>query len=245
MANFEDANVVRALASGEISKMTNPQLKKALSTLISADNQAQASNDVLLQEIRSIKEELKNMANIKKEVDQLSQKLDDAYKIIGQQQLFLEKLDNRERQRNIVITGLPEENDAIGNSDAEKVRKVMDAMGYQLTSDPETWEIRRLGKPDDNNKKRPVLIVVDNGYQRNEILKKAKNLKSATGPFSTVYVRKDVHPAIRKETARLKTREREEKEKPENVGVEIRYDWKRRVLLRDGNVIDKFTPYFF
>ncbi len=75
-------------------------------------------------------------------------------------------------------------------------------------------------------------------------MKKAKNLKSIEGPMSSVYVRKDVHPSVRKEMAQLRQREKEEKEKPENVGVNIVYDWKRRVLLREGNVIDKFSHFF-
>ena len=60
-----------------------------------------------------------------------------------------------------------------------------------------------------------------------------------------MYIKKDVHPAIRRETARLRKREREEREKAENVGVNVTYDWKNRVLTRDGVVIDRFTPRFF
>ena len=44
---------------------------------------------------------------------------------------------------------------------------------------------------------------------------------------------------------RLRAREREEKEKPDNAGVNIVYDWKRRVLLRDGVIIDRYSPRFF
>ena len=86
---------------------------------------------------------------------------------------------------------------------------------------------------------------MNNEDQRNDILRKAKNLKSLDEPLSSVYIKKDVHPAVRKENMRLRTREREEKEKPENAEVDISYDWRRRVLLRDGVVIDKFSPYFF
>ncbi|KAK4299838.1 hypothetical protein Pmani_027910 [Petrolisthes manimaculis] len=45
--------------------------------------------------------------------------------------------------------------------------------------------------------------------------------------------------------ARLRQREREEKEKPENAGVSIRYDWKDRVLYRDEEIIDKYSTNFF
>ena len=132
----------------------------------------------------------------------------------------------------------------MGDTDAEKVRKVIDATGHQVTSDPTSWEIKRLGQQNDG-KKRLVLVVLEDGNERNEILKKAKNLKSQSGSLARVYVKKDVHPAVRKEMARLRQREKEEKEKAENIGVNIRIDWRKRELLRDGNVIDKFLPYFF
>ena len=57
--------------------------------------------------------------------------------------------------------------------------------------------------------------------------------------MSTVYVKKkDMHPAVRREHTRFWKREREEKENPTNVSVNI-YDWKNYVLLRDGVIIDR------
>ena len=145
----------------------------------------------------------------------------------------------------MVITGLAEDADDIGGTDEEKVQKVyVEATGYQENFSTASWEIKRLGQPNPT-KKRPVLVVVDNERQRNGILRQARYLKSTPGPLSSVYVKKDAHPAVRKEMARLRSREREEKAKPENAGVNIVYDWKKRVLLRDGNVIDRFCPYFF
>ena len=57
--------------------------------------------------------------------------------------------------------------------------------------------------------------------QRDNILRAAKNLKNAGRPASNVCIKNDVHPAVRKEAARLQRREREEKEKAENVRVNI------------------------
>lgn len=54
-----------------------------------------------------------------------SERLDDAYKIIHNQQLFLESLGSKER-RNLVITGLSENVDEVGATDNEKKRKVAD-----------------------------------------------------------------------------------------------------------------------
>ena len=243
MATTEDVEAIRAMAPSEINKMTNPQLMKALTTLINAEA-GQTSNNALIEEVRGMREDIRNLAGIKQEVDGLSKKLNEAFDIITKQQLFLEALDNRERRNNLVILGMTEVPDVNGSSDVEKVKKVIEATGHQLTSDPTSWNIRRLGR-EDERKKRPILVVMNNEDQRNDILRKAKNLKSLDEPLSSVYIKKDVHPAVRKENMRLRTREREEKEKPENAEVEISYDWRRRVLMRDGVVIDKFSPYFF
>jgi len=69
-------------------------------------------------------------------------------------------------------------------------------------------------------------VTVEDPQQRDTILQQAKNLKNADGPMSKVYMKKDLHPAVRKEMNRLRKREKEEKEKAENVGVNISYDCK-------------------
>lgn len=140
MAPLEEADTVRALASGEINMMTNPQLKKALATLINTDASQQPSNNDLLDEIKSLKEEIRVLAGIKQKLDQLSEVLDQACSIILQQQLFLESLDSNERKNNPIITGVSEEEDIIGSTDVEKVQKVITATGCQLTTDPASWE---------------------------------------------------------------------------------------------------------
>ena len=70
-------------------------------------------------------------------------------------------------------------------------------------------------------------------------------MKDVEGILSKVYIKKDIHPAIRKENDRLRKREKEEKEKAENVGSDVSYDWKRRVLTRDGVINDRLMLKFF
>ena len=43
-----------------------------------------------------------------------------------------------------------------------------------------------------------------------------------------VYVKKDVHPLVRKELSRLREVEKRERDKPENQGRNVRYDYKER-----------------
>lgn len=112
----------------------------------------------------------------------------------------------------------------------------------QVTVNLDMWIVKRLGQPDDR-RKRPMHVKVESQDQRNKILQVAKNLKEK-GEFARVFIKKDIHPASRKELMRLRNREREEREKPDNQGVQIVYDWRNRVLVRDGVVIDRYFPNF-
>lgn len=240
---YNDVTTVRSLTPSDIEKLRNAQLKQALSTLINDTRSEEPSNSVLLDELRSVKQAIAEVATLKQEVMRLSEKLDNAYKVIHQQQLFLESLDGRDRRHNLIVTGVSEDADGLGNGDDEKISNIMETIGGG-EEDRSRWSMKRLGQRDDRNK-RPILITVNDQKQRDSILRRAKNLKDAQQPASTVYIKKDVHPAVRRETARLRKREREEKEKAENVGVNITYDWKNRVLIREGVIIDRFMPHFF
>ena len=158
-----------------MSKMTNLQLKKALSTLLNAESGEQASNNILLDEILGLRKQVDELGNlkqklwnVKQEVNCLSTRLDEAFKVIAQQQLFLEVMDGKERRRNMLIFVLTEEAGVIGDSDIDKVENVIRATGYKEAFDPSSWE--RLGKsPDDQvvAKIRPILIVMEDGKTRN------------------------------------------------------------------------------
>ena len=240
---YNDVTTVRSLTPGDIEKWKNAQLKQALSTLIKDTRSEEPLNSALLDELRSVKQAIAEVATLKQEVTRLSEKLDNAHKVIHQQQLFLESLDGRDRRHNLIATGVAEDADELGNGDIEKISNIMEAAECG-EEDRSRWSMKRLGQRDDRSK-RLILITVNDQNQRDSILRKAKNLKNAQQPASTVYIKKDVHPAMRKETARLRKREREEKEKVENVDVNITYDWKNRVLTRDGVIIDRFMTHFF
>ena len=78
----------------------------------------------------------------------------------------------------------------------------------------------------------------------NLALNNTKALKGAGDAFKRIYVKKDVHPSLRKEWKRLSDAETAERRKPENAGCTIRFDRERRVLLRNDVIIDKWNPSF-
>ena len=95
------------------------------------------------------------------------------------------------------------------------------------------------------NKKRLILVRVRSKDLRDNALEKAKVHKEAETEYKTIYIKKDVHPPVRKEWNRLKEAETNEKAKPENVGSSIRFDSRERKLYRDDVVIDSWTPHPF
>ena len=123
MANFESIECVRALSQNEVNKMTNPQLKKALATILGAE-QNKPNTDPVLVELREIKDSIRQLSAVKEEVKELSVQLNSAFQIIHQQQIYLESLDNKERRCNLIISGLPEIADDIGSNDLEKLKTV-------------------------------------------------------------------------------------------------------------------------
>ncbi|KAK3871110.1 hypothetical protein Pcinc_023756 [Petrolisthes cinctipes] len=185
-----------------------------------------------------MKQSLRELTTTKQQVANLSERMDDAYKIIHQQQLVLEVLDNKDRKLNLILTGVSESADELGSTDEEKISKVIEATARRMGG----WVTRWLGKINKRNM-RPIHITVNNQIQRDSIVLTGKNLKNANQTLSIVYIKKDVHPAVRRDNTRLRKREREEKGKPEYVGVNIEYDWKNRVLLRNGAAIDSPAQY--
>ena len=102
--------------------------------------------------------------------------------------------------------------------------------------------MKRLGKAGKNNttrRPRPCLVNLKEAEQRTAVLKKAKKIEEKPS-FKDIKIKKDQHPAFRKEWYRLFTVVEEEKKKPENAGCDISFDRKKRVIFKDGIIIDRW-----
>ena len=100
-----------------------------------------------------------------------------------------------------------------------------------------------LGQPNDRG--RFLHVICDTQQQRDAIITTAKELMNAGNLYSRVYIKKDIHPVVRKEIGRLRKKAKDEKAKAENVGATIVFDAKNRTVTRNGVIIDRFTPKFF
>ena len=129
-------------------------------------------------------------------------------------------------------------------TDLEKIELVLNTIGYQ---DPDIVSVQRLGKVNaDAGRSRPVKVVLQTAADRQKALSLVENLAQAQGgSLANIKIKKDTHPAIRKEFGRLFEVERQEKAKPENVGKVVEFDKRKRLITVDGLVVDRFKPSFF
>ena len=104
----------------------------------------------------------------------------------------------------------------------------------------------RLGKPrEENEPPRPLLVITNSIIEAKVVLEYASKLKESTKEeHRKVYIKKDLHPAIRREWKRLRDHAKQEREAPANVGCVIKVDYKKRAVTKDGEVVCKFVSPF-
>ena len=77
------------------------------------------------------------------------------------------------------------------------------------------------------------------------ILRNASKLKDQgeNDPFKRVFLKRDVHPDIRREEKRLYEVFKAERDKPQNVDFDVIFDRKKRVVTVNGEEIDRFKLF--
>ena len=173
---------------------------------------------------------------INKRLDEMQAQVDKQAEILSKQQRYLER---KERANDLIVTGVPDENDSLDGATTEedKLEKIWSKVGVHVVMQFH-W---RLGRRDDRNSRRAILVTLAGKSTRDRILETTNQLKNAGGDYNRICIKKDVHPSIMKEWKRLYGEERAEKERPENAGCEVRLDARERKLYPDGGVIASWT----
>ena len=237
--DYSQADKVGKLSDNQIDQLKVKDLKTALKAMISDPVEAKFAR--LLEVMDKDKQERVLLRN---DLDCMAQKVNTLTEALMQHQKYLEGIEARQRSECLVMSGVPEQdlvvNDVVASTDNQKCAAILKEIGKQ---DIPVKSVIRLGKP--GNRARLMKVSLVNANQRKDILEAAKSLKNAGDTFKNIYIRKDVHPMVQKEFHRLRQVERAEKEKPENVGRNVRYDPANRSVLVDDKVVDQFKPQFF
>ena len=195
-------------------------------------------------EVRELKNTIKeNDARYNERLTALETRAAKQDEITANHQNFFERIDTSQRETKLVVLGVPDDNESLDGAteDAAKLGKVWEAIG-------ETVPIRkhqRLGRQRDG-RSRPILVHVADKDARDAVIGKARKLKEERRePFRTIFVKKDTHPAIRKEWGRLRSVLRAELARPENAGENIRLDTRERKIYKNDVVIDSWRVNYF
>lgn len=235
---------LRKLQRNQLKSINKDELIDAILSASDEDAGPSARLEARLADISKDLADLKrgimsSEGDINKKLKEMQERIDTQASIILQQQKFLEGIDRKERENNLVMLGVPDEGEALDGAtdDDTKIGKVMSVLGVNTR----ICSCRRLGQNNGNDgRKRPVLVIVESKGERDKILSETRKLKDHGSPYDRIYVKKDLHPAVRQEWKRLRTAEATEKNRPENQGCVIRLDVKERKLYRDGLVIDEW-----
>ena len=92
---------------------------------------------------------------------------------------------------------------------------------------------------------RAVKITLANAAHQKPIVSSGKELKNLPEPLNKIYVKKDMHPGVRRELNRLRQAEKSARDDADNIGRNIEYDPAARTLSVDGVIVDRFNPSFF
>ena len=186
--------------------------------------------------------------DVKKLVDEAIKPYKDT---VNHQQRSLEFLEGRNREKNLVVTGISEKD---GNNADEQDRNEVDAVMVAIGCPGiAPAKVSRLGKKkeeraDDLNmqapqRPRPIMISLETVAETKTVLDHCKKLANIE-KYKKVYVKRDTHPMVRKEWARLRSLVKTEKEAPVNIGCDIKLDYKAKAVTRDGAVIARFKSPF-
>lgn len=239
---------LRKLQRNQLTRLTKEEL---IDSILTAPVQDEVPMQQLADKVNLLVNEINELKNvitspdsvINVKISALQAQVDKQAEVIASQQRYLEILDRKERENNIIITGVPDENESLegATTEEEKLNKIWSNVGVAVQEGTH----RRLGNETRDGRRRPILVTINNKQVRLQVLENAKKLKQLTGEYTKIYIKKDIHPSIRKEWKRLRDAEKEERERPENAGCVIRFEAKERKLYRDGTIIDSWKqPYF-
>ncbi|ELU13086.1 hypothetical protein CAPTEDRAFT_185035 [Capitella teleta] len=147
--------------------------------------------------------------------------------MIKEHQIFMEKIDAKDREKNLVVTGVPEGTYLDAKTDEKKLERVVEKLDH-IEPSGAIIRLKHLGvqAPDKN---RLILCILESVDVRNKMVKAARNAS-----LGGIRMKKDAHPAVRTEWRRLFEIKEAEEKKPENAEKRIRIDLRKCQVICDG-----------
>ena len=116
------------------NQLTRINIDELVDILVSAQPQDNNTSQVILDRLAELVAEVATLKQavmspdsaINKKVEELQQQVNTQSAIIAKQQRYLESLDRKERECNLIVMGVPEEHEALdgATTDQDKIVKV-------------------------------------------------------------------------------------------------------------------------
>ena len=229
---FNANTPVSAMTAGQMLALIQSQTKPL-------ENKVESIDQKLDMEINGLKTRINVLEN---EVKEQKEKNDTLTQIVVEMQKSLNKIDNNDRERNLMISGLPEEqievNDVLLQSDNEKVAKMFSLL--EIEGGP--WNVERIGRQPTNGKTRISKVIFPDKETRDKAAEQSIKLKDLQEPWKKVYLNRDKHPVYRYENNRLRMKMKDLRKKPEfQDNSRERVKINKGQLTVDGTVVDRNT----
>ena len=98
----------------------------------------------------------------------------DIYKTMNYIQRFAEGLDARQRGRNIIMMGVSETSDELGDDDTSRVKNIIEKTSAMAAEDVGETSVKRLGDEIRNGRARPLLVMLEDHAKQRKLLQNAK-----------------------------------------------------------------------
>ena len=170
------AKSLKDLLKLQRNQLKNVNKDELIDAILAADDAVSnarhdAKLDKIVKDLTDLRTFITSSENSSKaQIKELTDVITKQSEIILQHQLVLEQIDRKNRENNLVLFGIPNEQLAFdgATTDDDKIKKVFDIV--EADSDAVIRSHRRLGPPDqENNRPRPLLIRLDSKAIRDKV----------------------------------------------------------------------------
>ena len=190
----------------KIGDLSTVDYIKLLSNIIKPiDDKLIKINENLTSKIHALE---KRVDILEKEDSLKSEKLSILTSTVTNMQQAINSIDSKERSRNIIISGLSEEDIQSSSTplhnDVSKVNSLFRNIGINDIIINSPSQLQRIGKDPNNEKKRFLKITLADYKTRERIIENARKLKDLPEPWNKIFINRDYHPVYQKEHNRLR-----------------------------------------
>jgi hypothetical protein len=204
----------------EIQGMKNKELKDTLIACVARMPDGDAPNEqgigttlnLILQRQESIlsavQQERKEREKFAEEIGEVKEENIKLRTALYNQQRYLESLEYEKRGKNLVITGLDDNDEESGEPVSARVGRIFSAINLediQIIRAERIGQIEKTdGSPEFKPRPRPIKVVLQSTSDRQKAVEGGKKLKeSRDETLKKIFIKRDTHIAVRREYGRL------------------------------------------